>query len=105
MDVLLPGGVHHLLHRHVPAQVQHLIAVVLQHHPDDILANVVDVPFHSGQQNLALGDALATPAGNALFDQVKAGTGGVGGVDELRQEDNLLFVLLPHHIQGGNQLG
>ena len=51
----LGGLVEDLLRRHHHAEVDHLVVVALQHHADDVLADVVDVALHRGHHDGAVG--------------------------------------------------
>ena len=94
---------HHFFGRHVPAQVQHLEAVIFQNDPHDVLADVVDVPLDGGQHDLAL-----ARAGRAVFrhrglDLLKGGLGGAGRLQQLGQEQRPLLVPRAHRVEGGDQ--
>ena len=51
----LLGLVEDLLRRDHHAEVDHLVVVALQHHADDVLADVVDVALHRGHHDGAVG--------------------------------------------------
>ena len=51
-------GVQNSLRRHHHAEVLHLEVVALQHHADDVLADVVDVALHRGHHDPPLGAGL-----------------------------------------------
>ena len=48
-------GIENLRPRDHHPQIDHLVAVALEHHPDDILADIVDVALDRGHHDLALG--------------------------------------------------
>ena len=48
------------LARHHDAEVDDLVAVAREHHADDVLADVVDVALHRGEQHLAASGADAS---------------------------------------------
>ena len=60
------GGHHH-------AQIDDLEVVALQHHADDILADVVHIALHRGHKNLALGRATGALLGFDERHQVSHG--------------------------------
>ena len=91
-----PGG-------HVPAQVDDLIAVVLQHGLDDVLADVMDVPLDGGHRQGPLGLHAAAGAGQGLFQHLKHGLGGLGGAEQLGEEQGAPLVAAAHHVQCGYQ--
>ena len=71
MDILLPDGIHHRLHRHIAAKVDDLEAVVLEDDPDDVLADVVDIALDGGEDDAALAGPGPTPLGNGGLDLLK----------------------------------
>jgi hypothetical protein len=52
-------SVQNLLARHHYAHVHHLEVVALQHHSNDVLADVVHVALDRGDNDLALGAGIA----------------------------------------------
>ena len=80
MHVLFPHGVHHRLHRYVPAKIQHLKAVVFQNDPDDILADVVHIALDSGKDDTPLAGAALALLGNGGLDLLKGALGGAGSL-------------------------
>lgn len=44
-------GYHH-------AEIDHFVAVALQYHANDVLADIMHVPFHRGHQDLTLGGRI-----------------------------------------------
>ena len=97
----LPDRLHHRLRRHVPAQVNDAIAVVLQHRPDDVLADVVDVALDGGDDDgLSVGHAAL--GGQHLPHHVAGGLGRVGGAHELGQEQRPRLVPAAHLVQDGD---
>ena len=79
--------VEDLLRGHHHAEVDHLVVVALQHHADDVLADVVDVALHRGHHDGAL-----------LGLRV---TGLLLGLDERDQVGDRLL----HHAGGLHDLG
>ena len=55
VGVDLARGVEDLLRRHHHAEVDHLVVVALQHHADDVLADVVDVALDGRHHDRAVG--------------------------------------------------
>ena len=53
--------VEDLLRRHHDAEIDDLVVVALQHHADDVLADVVDVALDRGHHDLARRLALRGP--------------------------------------------
>ena len=99
----LAHRLHHFFGRDVPAQVQHLEAVIFQNDPHDVLADVVHVPLDGGQHDLAL-----ARAGRAVFrhrglDLLKGGLGGAGRLQQLGQEQRALLVPRAHRVEGRDQ--
>ena len=80
MDILLPDGVHHRLHRHIAAKVDDLEAVVLEDDPDDVLADVVDIALDGGEDDAALAGPGPAPLGDGGLDLFKGGLCGAGGL-------------------------
>ena len=103
MHVLFPHGVHHRLHRYVPAKVQHLEAVVFQNDPDDVLADVMYITLDGGKDDASLAGAALALLGNGGLDLLKGALGGAGSLQQLRQEQGAFFVLGTHDVQSGDQ--
>jgi hypothetical protein len=51
---LLDRGIEDLRGRHHHAQIDDLVVVAAEHDPDDVLADVVDVPLHGCHDHAAL---------------------------------------------------
>ena len=64
----------------------------------------MNIPLDGGQDDLPLGDLLAALGQDVLLDDLKSLAGGVGGVDELGQEDLALLIPLAHRVQSGDEL-
>ena len=103
MHILFPHGVHHRLHRHITAQVDHLKAVVFQNDLDDVLADVVHVALDGGQHDAALAGAALAFLGNDILDLLKGALGSTCGLQQLRQEQRALLVLCAHDVQRRDQ--
>ncbi len=58
VDIVFFGGIEDFLCRDHDAEVNHFEVVALQHHADDVLADVVDVALDGGHEDLALGLAV-----------------------------------------------
>ena len=54
VGVLVDGGLQDLVGRHHHAEIDDLVAVAAEHDADDVLPDVVHVPFDRRQHNLAL---------------------------------------------------
>ncbi len=63
VDVLFLGRGQYLVGRHHDAQVDDVIGIAAQHHADDVLADVVHVALHRGQEDAALGLGCGSLAG------------------------------------------
>ena len=85
MHVLFPHGVHHRLHRYVPAKIQYLKTVVFQNDPDDVLADVVYIALDGGKDDASLAGAALALLGNGSLDLLKGALGGAGRLQQLRQ--------------------
>ena len=59
VDLLFTGLVEDLLGGDHHAHVHHFVVVALEHHRHDVLADVVHVALHGGDQDLALGLGVA----------------------------------------------
>ena len=103
MHILFPHSVHHRLHRHITAQVDHLKAVVFQNDLDDVLADVVHVALDGGQHDAALAGAALALLGNDVLDLLKSALGSTCGLQQLRQEQRALLVLGTHDVQRRDQ--
>jgi len=72
---------------HLDAHVAHVVAVRLQHCPDDRLANVVNVPLDRAQDDHALLFQRAAAGLHRLVQHVHARLHRVGGHHQLGQEN------------------
>ena len=100
--VMLYHGIRHGLRVDVAPEVHHVVAVVLQQHAHDVLANVVDVALHGCQHDLALrrhGPALR----RGLAQHREARLGGLGRGHQLRQEEGAPLEAVAHLVKRGNQ--
>ena len=85
--------------RHIPAQIQHVEAVIFQHGFDDILADVVNVALHRGDQHartLFLGAAASV---HGAAQHLKHPLGRLGRAEQLGQERPARFVFRAHAVQ------
>ena len=103
MHILFPHGVHHRLHRHITAEVDHLKAVVFQNDLDDVLADIMHIALDSCQHDASLAGAALALFGDGGLDLLKGALGGAGGLQQLRQEESSLLVLHAHDIQRRDQ--
>ena len=103
MHILFAHGVHHRLHRHITAQVDHLKAVVFQDDLDDVLADVVHIALDGGQHDAALAGTALAFFGNGGLDLLKGALGGAGRLQQLGQEQGALLVLRAHNVQRRDQ--
>ena len=67
------------LRRHVPAQVNDLVAVVFQHGLDDVFADVVDVALDGGDDQTSLFHRGPALLGDGGPDDLKHRLGRLGG--------------------------
>lgn len=61
----------------------------------------MNIPLDGGQDDLPLGDLLATLGQDMLLDDLKSLTGGVGGVDELGRKISPFSYRLPTVSKAG----
>ncbi len=76
LDVTLLDGLEYLLWIDVAAKVKDGVAVVVEQHFDDVLANIVDVALDGGHADLTLVGNLA--GGHQAFDGIEAHARGLG---------------------------
>ena len=106
VGVVFARGVEDLLARHHHAHVHHFEVVALQHHGDDVLADVVHVALHRGHHDLALGAGVA---GAQFFrfdvgDQVRHGLlHHACRFHHLRQEHLARAEQVADHVHAGHQ--
>ena len=67
IDVFLFGGLQYFLGGHHNPQVNHLVVIALQHHADNIFANIVHITLNRSHQNLTIG------AGRLVFFRFNIG--------------------------------
>ena len=91
----------HGLGRHVAAQVVHSIAVVLEQHLHDVLADVVDVALHGGKHDVAL--VLSGTRRHARLHGVEAHLDRLGRGHELGQEELAALELGTHLVEHGDE--
>ena len=65
VGIFLARGLQNFLRGHHYTEIHHVEIVALEHHRDDVLADVVDIALHRGDHDLAL--ALAAGAGTQLL--------------------------------------
>ena len=101
VGLVVDGGLQDLVGRHHHAEVDHLVVVAAEHDADDVLADVVDVAFDGGHDQLALGLARAAAGLERLLlgfhERLEIGDRPLhraGALDHLRQE----------HLAGAEQL-
>ena len=94
--------------RHHDAQVDHVVAIALQHHADDVLADIVHVALHRGHNDLALGLTLAfgkeillgLDEGDQVGDRLLH---DARGFDHLRQEHLTAAEQIADHVHPVHQ--
>ena len=91
----------HGLGRHVAAQVVHAIAVVLEQHLHDVLADVVDVALYGGKHDVAL--VLGGAGRHACLHGVEAHLDRLGRGHELGQEELAALELGTHLVEHGDE--
>ena len=87
------------------AEVDHLVAVVGEDDVDKVLADVVHIALHGGDQKLALGRALPF---NRLHVGLKLGHGRLHGFGALQHEGQLHLAgaeQVAHHLHAIEQEG
>src|SRR6185369_3677838 len=108
VDFSLARRVEDLLHRHHDAQVDDVIIVTLKHDADDVLADVVHVALHCGEQDLAgrrlIGEAeialLLLHEGHEVGDRLLH---HAGRLHHLRQEHLAGAEQVADHVHAGHQ--
>ena len=102
MRLVLQSASHNSLGRHIFSGIDDVEAVIAQQQGHDVLADIVDVPFHRRHHD---DGPLFGPA--TFFKQrFKFGEGrlhGLGRTDELRQEILPLFVAVAHFRNGRDE--
>ncbi len=97
--VLLRRGLEDLLRRHHDAQVHHLEVVALEHHADDVLADVVHVALDGGHHHLALGLRIGAAEEPLLLLDV-----GNEVRDRLLHHARALHHLRQEHLAGAEEV-
>ena len=106
VGLVLARGVENFLRRRHHAQIDHLIAVALQHHADDVLADVVHVALHRRHHDAArrvpspgsglLGFHEGQQIGDRFFHHA-------GGFDHLRQKHLARAEQIADHVHARHQ--
>ena len=100
---MLPDGrLDDPLRGHVAAEVEDLVAVILQDHFYDVLADIVDVALHGREDDPALDRGLSAGRDPAL-DLIEALLRDVRRQDELGQEEGALFKFPANNVERGDQ--
>ena len=99
VDPLLPRRLEDAVGRHHHAEVDHLVVVALEDDADDVLADVVDVALHRGEQDAAgkAGLAGAVLALLLLHERHQVG-------DRLLHHPRRLHHLRQEHLAGAEQV-
>ena len=100
--ILSDRRLHDRLRRHIFAQIQDLEPIVLQHDFDDIFPDIMDIAFHSGEDDPSL-DLLCLSL-HGFLDHFEGGFGGVRAHKELGQKDRPFLKSFSHFVQRGDQL-
>ena len=106
VHLMLPGFLEDCLRRHHHAEIDHLVIVTLQHHADDVLADVMHIALHRRHQDLALGLALAGAFLLRFDERNEMGHGllhHAGGLHHLRQEHLARTEQVAHHVHAVHQ--
>ena len=90
-----------LLYVRVDAEVEDLEAGTLEHHPDQVLADVVDVALDGADYHLA--DRLCTGLGEQRTEDGHAGLHGVCRQQHLGDEEDAVPEVDAHDPHAGNQ--
>ena len=96
-DVLPEGGFHDGFRRHVLAEVDDVVAVVLEQDLHDVLSDVVDVTLDGREDDAAL--RFLRAAGHGFLHDGEGCLGGFCGHEELREEDGALFKALADDVE------
>ena len=97
VGLYLPGLLQDGLGGDHDPQIHHVIAVALEHHPHDVLADVVNVPLHGGQED---GAGVADCAGPGVGPGVGSGVPRGSGFRALRRAHHPLLLLHERHQVG-----
>ena len=95
-----PGLVCNPLAGDVFPQIDHLEAIVIEHNPDDIFTDIVDIPLYRGEQDRAMLFRRGATRQQMLLNRLKRIGRRSGAAHELRQEDRLLLKALPDLVEG-----
>ena len=76
--------------------------VALQQNLHNVLADVVDIPLHGGQENL--GGSAVLSRGEVLLQHLKSRLGRFRAHEKLGQEEGSLLKPFAHLVQGRHQL-
>ena len=90
-----------LLNVGVDPEVDDLEAGAFEHHPDQVLADVVDVALHGSYYHLAYG--LSTGLGQQWSEDGHASFHGVGGQQHLGHEEDAIAEVDAHDPHALNQ--
>ena len=97
-DLGIVGSLQELLHGDVDAQVDDLVAGGLDHHDNQVLADVVQVAGNGAHGHLA--DLGGVVAGQVRLQNLNALLHGLGGDQHFGNEDFVLLELVAHDAHG-----
>ena len=96
-------GLEDFIRRDHHAKVDNLVVIALQHHADDVLADVVHVALHGGDDHFAVAGAFLFAGFDKRF-QVRHGLlHHARGFHHLRQEHFALAEQIAHHVHAVHQ--
>ena len=103
VGVNLAGGFQDFIRRHHHAKVDDFVVVTLQHHADNILADVVNVTLHGGDDHLAVAGTFLFAGLNIGFEVGHRLLHHAGGFHHLRQEHFALAKQIANHVHPVHQ--
>ena len=101
VGLVLVEGVEELVGVGVDAEVDDLEAGALEHHPDEVLADVVDVALDRADDDLA--DRLGAGLGEQRAEDLHAGLHRVGGEQDLGHEQDAVAEVDADDLHAGHE--
>ena len=103
IGLLFDGGFQDFVARHHHAEVDNLVVIALQHHADDILADVVHVAFYRRQHDFAVAAARLFAGLNIGFKVSHRLLHHARRLHHLRQEHLPFAEQVAHHVHARHQ--
>ena len=103
VGVNLASGFQDFIRRHHHAKVDDFVVVTLQHHADNILADVVNVTLHGGDDHLAVAGTFLFAGLNIGFEVGHRLLHDAGGFHHLRQEHFPFTEQVADHVHAVHQ--